>query len=81
MPIQEYKPQPKPVPSLRDRRNQRKLEHTDEGDKVEPEKVLEIDKIKEETLMITQGQAHKERRQSRLRDFSKRGFSSNKNQF
>lgn len=50
------------MPSLKDRRNQRKMEHHEEGDKVEPEKVMEIEKIKEETLMITQGDSHKQRR-------------------
>ena len=43
----------KPVPNFKDRRNQRKLENKEDIDKIEPEKVLEIEKIKEETMLIT----------------------------
>lgn len=34
------------------------MEHNEDPEKIEQDKVLEIDKIKEETMMITQGQAH-----------------------
>lgn len=78
-PITEYNgPQKKVVPNFRDRRNRHKMEKTDDGEKVESEKVLEIDSIKEQAQQIGQNNA-RERRQSRLREFSKRGFSSNKN--
>lgn len=58
MPINEYKAptkvQPnKAVPNFKDRRNQRKMENTDDGDKNESDKVLEIDRIKEGTYQIT----------------------------
>ena len=39
------------VPNFKDRRNQRKLEHNEDSSvKLEADKVLEIDKIKEETF-------------------------------
>ena len=58
------------MPNLKDRRNLRKLESTEDG---QSEKVNEeIDKIKEETFMITNQQSHFDRKQSRARDFSKK---------
>lgn len=51
---------------------------------VESEKINEIDRIKEETFLITSNKSHNERRQSRARAFSKkmqheRGASSGRN--
>jgi hypothetical protein len=46
----------KPVPNLRDRRNQRKMGHADEGSKTNDLFTSEIDRIKEETQMITSNQ-------------------------
>ena len=67
------------MPSLKDRRNQRKTGHDDQ---VNTGKVnLEIDRIKETAQQITSNQSHFDRRESRARDFSKkiqneRAFSS-----
>lgn len=38
------------------------MENPDDGMKVEPEKVQEIDKIKENAYLITSNQSHVERR-------------------
>ena len=58
------------MPNLKDRRNQRKVESTEDG---QSEKVNEeIDKIKEEAFMITNQQSHFDRKQSRARAFSKK---------
>lgn len=48
MPITEYNGPTKKAPNFRDRRNRHKMEKTDDGDKVESDKVLEIDNLKEQ---------------------------------
>ena len=59
--------------SLKDRRNQRKLENTDESTINESDKVTEqIDKIKEEAHQLTKNSQHLERQKSRARAFSKK---------